>query len=156
MAPSFRAVTEADGEALASIRVEAMRESLERIGRFDEARARARFLSRFEPAYTRAVVVAGELVGFLVVRPEGRHLLLDHLYVRPPFQGRGIGSFALAQVFAEADAKRQAVRVGALRESESNRFYTRHGFVLVEQAEYDNYYERLPTGSEKGIDPKRG
>jgi GNAT superfamily N-acetyltransferase len=142
--PSFRAVDKAEGEVLASIRVEAMRESLERVGRFDEARARARFLSGFVPAYTKAILVGDDLAGFFVVRPEGGQLLLDHLYISPPFQGQGIGAAVLSQIFAEADASQQVVRVGALRGSKSNAFYVRHGFVLVQQAEYDNYYERRP------------
>ena len=50
----------------------------------------------------------------------------------------------LAQVFAEADAKQQVVKVGALRESRANELYAKSGFVLVERAENDNYYERLP------------
>jgi hypothetical protein len=41
-----------------------------------------------------------------------------------------------------ANAKALPIRVGALRESDSNRFYTRHGFVLVEQGEFDNFYIR--------------
>jgi hypothetical protein len=32
------------------------------------------------------------------------HLVLDHLYIAPPAQGQGIGSWVLAQVLAEADA----------------------------------------------------
>jgi len=36
------------------------------------------------------------------------------------------------------------LRVGALRESASNRFYTRHGFQFVESTEFDNYYVRSP------------
>ena len=143
--PSFRAVLESEGEALAGVRVEAMRESLERIGRFDESRAKARFLSSFVPAYTTAVMVGDQLAGFFVVRPEGSgRLLLDHLYIRPAYQGQRIGSLVLAKVFAEADARQQVVKVGALRESKSNEFYVKSGFVLVERAEYDNYYERLP------------
>ena len=45
---TFVAASLADGEALASLRVAAMRESLERIGRFDPQRARQRFLATFE------------------------------------------------------------------------------------------------------------
>ena len=48
----------------------------------------------------------------------------------------------LHRLFAEADVHGRAIRVGALRESDSNRFYTRHGFELVERAEWDNYYLR--------------
>ncbi|AVB28628.1 GNAT family acetyltransferase [Pseudomonas syringae pv. syringae] len=37
--------------------------------------------------------------------------------------------------------------MSALKESDSNRFYVRHGFQLVESGEFDNYYlrpQRLP------------
>jgi len=131
-----------DLEALVAIRIEAMRESLERIGRFDPVRARERFSAGFAPEYTRHIVVDGERVGFVVVKPGEDALLLDHLYVRPEEQGRGIGTSVIAQVFAEADALALPVRVGALRDSASNRFYVRHGFRLVETGEFDNYYVR--------------
>jgi GNAT superfamily N-acetyltransferase len=139
---SLAPATEHDFEALVAIRVEAMRESLERIGRFDPLRARERFRSGFEPEHTRYIVVSTEKVGFLVTKPQAHHLLLDHFYVKPGHQGHGIGAKVLQQVFTEAAALGLPVRVGALRESDSNRFYTRHGFQLVEQAEFDNYYLR--------------
>jgi hypothetical protein len=44
----------------------------------------------------------------------------------------------------EADASALPLRVGALKESASNRFYIRHGFQFVESSEFDNYYVR-PT-----------
>lgn len=131
-----------EGNALAELRVEAMRESLERIGRFDPSRARERFLSGFSPEHTRHIEIDGERVGFFAVRPHSQGLLLDHLYVRPSYQGRGVGAAVLAQVFAEADSAGVPVRVGALRGSQSNRFYVRHGFVQVEHSEFDNYYVR--------------
>lgn len=140
----FRAVAIGDAEDLATLRVEAMRESLERVGRFDPARARRRFLDGFSPGHTRAIVLDGEQVGFFVVRPTADGLLLDHLYVRPTHQGRGIGAEVLREVFRRADEAGQVLRVGALRGSDSNRFYLRHGFELVEQAEFDNYYVRRP------------
>ena len=119
-----------------------MRESLEQIGRFDPMRARERFLSGFSPKHTRHILHGAEKVGFLVVKSQANELLLDHLYVSPKHQGKGIGTTVLVQVFAEAEEVGLPVRVGALRESASNRFYTRHGFVLVEQSEFDNYYVR--------------
>ncbi len=45
-------------------------------------------------------------------------------------------------VISQADRDGLSLRVGALKESDSNRFYARHGFVLVEQSEFDNYYIR--------------
>ena len=58
-----------DADALVSLRIEAMRESLERAGRFDAARARQRFLSGFSPEHTRHIVLGDERVGFVVVKP---------------------------------------------------------------------------------------
>jgi GNAT superfamily N-acetyltransferase len=136
------AARDADAAALADIRVVAMRESLERVGRFDERRARERLLSDFSAAHTRVILFNERRVGLVVVRPDGDGLLLDHLYVLPEAQGKGIGATVLAQVFAEADVQGKAIRVGALRESDSNRFYLRHGFRLVEVGEWDNYYVR--------------
>ena len=134
----------ADAEALATLRVAAMRESLERIGRFDPQRARDRFLAGFEPAYTRHVLVDGRRVGLVVVRPQGDGLLLDHLYVLPTEQGRGVGAVMMADLLADADARRLSVRVGALRESAANRFYLHHGFERVDTTEWDEHYVRHP------------
>jgi GNAT superfamily N-acetyltransferase len=132
----------ADAEALVELRIASMRESLERIGRFDTVRARERFLSGFSPEFTRHIEVDGRRVGFVVVKPEAEALLLDHLYVHPDHQGRQIGAEVLARVIAEAEPQGLPVRVGALRGSDSNRFYQRHGFKLVEESEFDNHYLR--------------
>ncbi len=132
-----------DAARLVALRIEAMRESLERIGRFDPLRARDRFLAGFAPEHTHHLMLPdGERAGFIVARTQGDHWLLDHLYLRPALQNRGLGAAALAWVFAQADAQALPVRVGALRESASNRFYQRHGFALREEGEFDLYYER--------------
>lgn len=133
-----------DFEALVAIRIEAMRESLERIGRFDPVRARERFREGFCAEFTRHIEVSGRRVGFAVVKPDYEGWLLDHLYIRPNAQGAGIGSVVLRHIFMEADVAGMTLRVGALRESASNRFYTRHGFQLVKSSEFDNYYVRGP------------
>jgi GNAT superfamily N-acetyltransferase len=120
---------------------------LERVGRFDPQRARARFLESFEPKFTRAIVQAGQRVGFTVVRPHSDGLLLDHLYVHPSHQSRGVGSAVLQVIFAEADARGANLRVGALRGGDSNRFYQSHGFEFSEEAEFDIYYVRRPRSA---------
>jgi GNAT superfamily N-acetyltransferase len=139
---SLEPAASADFEALVAIRIEAMRESLERTGRFDPSRARERFRSGFSPEHTHHIVFAGERVGFMVAKAQEHCLLLDHLYIKPEQQRLGIGAQVLQLVFSQADSLRKPVKVGALRESESNEFYARHGFRLVEQGEFDNYYVR--------------
>ena len=132
----------ADFEELVLLRIDAMRESLERIGRFDPVRARERFRLNFSPAETRHVERDGDRMGFVVVKVQADCLLLDHLYIRPNAQGRGVGTAVLLSVLADADTRGMPIRVGALRDSDSNRFYARHGFQMVGQGEFDNYYER--------------
>lgn len=142
---SYEPATLADLDALVALRIEAMRESLERIGRFDPKRARERFAAGFEPACTRHVLVDGQRVGFVVVKQQADGLLLDHLYLRPDAQGRGVGGQVLREVLADADARRLPLHVGALRESAANGFYARHGFQQVGEAEWDIYYRREPA-----------
>ena len=75
---TLRGASQADAEALATLRVHAMRESLEQLGRCHSGRARTRFLSSFEPSFTRHIVQDGKTVGFVVVRPH------DMLAARDP------------------------------------------------------------------------
>jgi len=140
----FAGAVAEDLEAIVALRQVAMRDSLERLGRFDPVRVRERFASVFDPALTRHIEVDGERVGVVVVRPQGDELLLNDLYLQPGAQARGIGAAVLAQVFAEADASARTLRVSALRDSDANRFYVRHGFSLVAQTEFDNHYLRAP------------
>lgn len=138
----FEPAIDTDFDALVALRIAAMRESLERIGRFDPDRARERFRSGFDPARTRHIVAGDMRVGFVVTKPEASALLLDHLYIHPDHQGQGLGSAVLRMIIAEADELGLPIRLGALRGSDSNRFYQRHGFVQTEEAEWDIYYLR--------------
>ncbi len=133
---------EDDFDALLSLRLAAMRESLERVGRFVPQRARGRLSRGYLPAYTRHILKDGALVGFVVVVPREHDWLLDHLYIHPSAQGEGVGAWVLQQVLKEADEQHKAVSVTALKHSDANRFYLRHGFVLQAEGEWDLYYLR--------------
>jgi len=142
--PRFTPVVEDDFDALAALRLEAVRPSLERLGRFDPARSRERLRDGFSPSHARHIEIEAHRAGFFVLRPRADGLHLEHLYVRPMFQGGGLGAAVLAHVFEQADAQAVPVHVGALRGSASNRFYVRHGFRLVAEEPLDNRYVRLP------------
>ena len=141
-AVEFLPVSAHDAEALVAIRIAAMRESLENIGRFDPLRARKRFLASFLPEHVHKIVVRGEWVGFVALRAADGELLLDHLYLIPTAQKQGVGSEVMAWVNTQSRSHQLPVRVGALRNSASNRFYLRHGFAQINEAEWDNYYLR--------------
>lgn len=131
-----------DFEALLALRMAAMQESLARVGRFDPQRARERLSRGYSPAHTRHILLHGVAVGFVVVVPRQHDWLIDHLYVHPSSQRRGIGSWVLRQVLADADAAHAAVSVTALKHSEARGLYLRHGFVLQAEGEWDSYFWR--------------
>ena len=141
-----------DFDVLFKLRLAAMRESLERIGRFDEQRAFERFRSTFDPAHTRLVLLdqTGTMAGCVAVKPvegeAGDALLLEHFYLFPEHQGHGLGGEILRQLLAEADAEGRAVRLSVLQRSDAARFYQRYGFVETGQDEWDIYMERPPSG----------
>lgn len=135
-----------DFEALLALRLRAMRPSLERLGRYDEQRARVRLADGFDPARAQHIVIDGERVGFFVLKPLTRAWRLDHFYIDPPAQGRGIGSRVLQWIIANAQQAQMPVELVALKQSESNRFYLRHGFVATGDGPWDTDYVRLPHG----------
>ena len=137
---TYEAVTESDFDALVEVRIDAMRESLERLGRFDPARARDRLRRTFVPEVTEWIVFGGERVGFYAMRSIDHRYSLDHLYIHPRFQRRGIGSRVLCRLKARSQTEGAAIVVGALRDSDSNRFYQREGFIKTSEDEWDIYY----------------
>jgi GNAT superfamily N-acetyltransferase len=134
-----------DFEALHALRLRAMRESLEAVGRYDERRSRERLAEGFVPAHTQHIVVGGQRVGFLVLRRLSHSLRLNHFYIDPPHARRGIGSMVLRWVLAQADAALLPVELVALKGSAANLFYLRHGFVCTGEGPWDIDYLRPPV-----------
>ncbi|MCA0239479.1 MAG: GNAT family N-acetyltransferase [Proteobacteria bacterium] len=143
---ALEAATAADFEALLALRLRAMRDSLTRVGRYDEQRARERLAAGFDPAHTRHIVVDGQRVGFIVLKRLTRALRLDHLYIDPPFQRHGIGRRVLDWICAKADHLQLPVELVVLKASDANRFYLRRGFVATGDGDWDIDYLRLPQG----------
>ncbi|MDP2282936.1 MAG: GNAT family N-acetyltransferase [Pseudohongiella sp.] len=144
MIVEFEATFPEHVDELVRIRISAMQDSLTKIGRFDPERARDRFVSGFNPDCTRFINVGSQRVGFVVVKPESDRLKLDHLYIEPEYQGRGIGGTVLGTIFRTADQLGLPISVTALRGSESNTFYQRHGFQYQNENEWDINYVRQP------------
>ncbi|TQV82235.1 GNAT family N-acetyltransferase [Denitrobaculum tricleocarpae] len=132
---------EEDGEELTELRVDAMRESLEAVGRFEPKRARERFLNNFDPQITFRVLCESKLIGFYALQERESYLWLDHFYIAASLHGRGIGSQVMEIIKNIARSRRKSIRLGALKESRANAFYLNHGFVEKEQKAWDIYYE---------------
>ena len=135
---SLAPVVAQDFESMLALRMAALRDSLERLGRFDLQRGRERLAAQFEPAAMRHIERDDERIGFLTLKPlaDGSGLRLEHLYLRPGAQGQGAGAWALDWVKRHG----QDVHLSALKLSDANRFYLRHGFELVGESEFDIDY----------------
>lgn len=125
---SLRAAVDEDGGWIAELRAVVMRPDLERLDRFDEQRVRSRFLDGYRPESTRIVVVDGIGVGCIAARLEDDAVWIEHFYLSPTVQGRGIGGAVLARVMAEEGRSDRPFRLDVLRGSAARRLYERHGF----------------------------
>ncbi|MEL7172251.1 MAG: GNAT family N-acetyltransferase [Pseudomonadota bacterium] len=134
-----------DPSRLAEIRVEAMRPSLEAIGRFDPERARARFLDTYSARETYILRAGGDLAGFYVLRERPDHLYLDHIYICPAHQGAGLGRGIVRRVQDQARGAGLPVRLMALRGSPAQDFYAACGFVPEWSDDLDTHYLWVPA-----------
>jgi len=123
---SLAPVADADFEAMLALRLEALRESLERLGRFDPVASRARLLAQFMPECMRHLCVADERVGYFTLMPR---------------------AWVIKHIKQQAHAAGKPITLGALRGSRANAFYLRHGFELVRELEVDIEYRWLPPGA---------
>lgn len=141
----IRPATPADAEALADLRVRAMRPILERIGRFDPVRARDRFLNSFRPEDTQVLTDGDRILGVVVVRVRPDHLYLDHLYIDPMAQGHGLGHQVLGDLKRAARTAERPIRLIALSDTRAAAFYRANGFQEVSRDALDTLYEWSPS-----------
>ncbi|PVC82997.1 GNAT family N-acetyltransferase [Streptomyces sp. CS131] len=134
-----------DVEPIAELRAVVMRPDLERLGRFDEHRVRQRLRDAYAPEHTSVIEAAGSFAGCVARRPAEDGWWLEHFYLSPALQGRGIGSAVLRGVLDRADAERQPVRLDVLRGSPARHLYERHGFTLEREDAVDVFLVRKPT-----------
>lgn len=148
---TLRSAVVTDVEVIAELRATVMRADLERLGRYDERRVRQRLRDSFSTQHTSVIMIGREIAGCVTVRPcEGRELL-EHFYLAPHRQGRGLGSAVLRTVLERTDAQDMTVSLNVLQGSPARRLYVRHGFVVEEQDPIDIFMVRPPgagTGTE--------
>jgi GNAT superfamily N-acetyltransferase len=120
----------ADAEWLADLKARTMRPDLERLGLWNEDWARRRFLETYIPANTDIIEVAEKSVGVIAVRPEPEVLWIEHFYLDPAAQGRGLGLQVLRSVM-DAHRDGRPFRLAIDRGSAARRLYERVGFVYL-------------------------
>jgi ribosomal protein S18 acetylase RimI-like enzyme len=82
--------------------------------------------------------MGGEITGFIAMHGD----LVEHLYVRPDFQRRGIGSALLRRA---KDRMPLGFNLWVFQENAAaRRFYERHGFRVIEQTDGSGNEEQMP------------
>ena len=118
-----------------------MRPSLELLGRFDEARVRARLLDNFQTQYIHNIMIDDQIAGFYWLQSKADNLWLKHLYFLNKYQGKGLGKAVINNIKAIATAQNKPLKLQALRNSPANKFYQNCGFVETHQEQWDIFYE---------------
>ncbi|MEU5682893.1 GNAT family N-acetyltransferase [Streptomyces venezuelae] len=139
---TVRSATTADIEVIVELRAVVMRPDLERLGRFDPHRVRQRFRDAFRAEHTSVIESGGAFAGCVALRPAADGLWLEHFFLDPRLQGRGLGSAVLGSLLERADAEGAAVRLNVLRGSAARRLYERHGFTVESEDPIDVFMVR--------------
>ena len=138
----FAPISEADFEPLLALRIEVMREHLERVFRYDPERARRVFREHFDEPGLRLILVGDALAGCVGFRIGAAEIKLDSFYLDRGHHNTGLGTTILKVLLAEADALRLPIRLEVLNGSKADRFYLRHGFVKIGEDDIEAEYER--------------
>ena|SRR5689334_13324200 len=119
-----------DAQWIADLKAIVMRPDLERLGLWNREWARQRFLDTYVPANTAIIEVDGTPAGSIAVRPEADAQWIEHFYLDPAVQGRGIGRQVLRHTM---DTHRDArpFRLAIDRGSAARRLYERAGFTYL-------------------------
>lgn len=141
----MRPASAEDVEAVAELRAVVLRADLERLGRYDEQWVRRRLRDGFEPAHTWVIEVGGAFAGCVALRPAEDAHWLEHFYLAPHLQGRGIGAAVLRRLLEQCDRNGTRVRLNVLQGSAARVLYERHGFGRETEDPVDVFMVREPA-----------
>jgi len=139
---SLRPATEADFEAVLALSIRAMREHLERIGRFDPARRRDRMRRQFDAGIVHVIEQDSAMAGCIGIEDRGAAVEIHSLFLDTHAQRHGLGEAVFRVILAAHPGR--PFRIEVLKQSPARRFWERQGFVLTGEAAFDWLMERAP------------
>lgn len=136
----LKTAVQEDFSKLNNLRLAAMKDSLVKAGRYNPERSKERFRKSFKPHNTQIIYINKQIVGFFMVSVSKSCMFINHLYIKPELQGRGIGQKALHLLKDRAKQCKLNIELEALKNSLAAKFYGKNGFRIISETEFDYRY----------------
>ncbi len=131
----LRPAAEADFQPMLALSIRVMRAHLERIGRYDPDRRRARMRKQFDVGILQVIEADGAMIGCVGVEAGGEAVEIHSLFLEPAVQGRGLGQAVFRTI--QASHPGRPFHIEVLKESPARRFWERLGFTVVGEQPFD-------------------
>ena len=122
-----------------SLYFETMREIIDCLFGWDEAREDSNFARFFNLNEVRIITADGQDVGWIQEQISESSINLGSFYVAPGMQGRGIGTQVLRMLLDRAFRESKAVTLAVVKTNPARQFYERRGFRTTHEDEYKFY-----------------
>lgn len=131
-----------DVESLANLRAIVLYDDLTRLGRFHEEKVRERFRDSFTPEHTWIIQAESTFIGCIAFKPLGEGYLLEHFYILPEYQGKGIGGQIMNHLLTQDHVAGSLVTLNVLQGSSAKRLYERFGFKVDREDSIDIFMSK--------------
>ncbi len=132
--------TPSDRKILTDLYLNALKESLTAINRFNEEDLARQFMQYYDEFRFIKVLVKNEVAGFYSIKHMPDHIWLVHFYIDPKYQSMGMGTKLLEKIISDAKAIPLPIRLIAIEKSPANAFYLKRGFKLDHSDGTNNHY----------------
>ena len=141
----LRPATPADEQFVYDVKKEALGPYITEVFGWDEE-AQMRFhMEEYQMENSYIILETTHSIGWLAFHQEGEVLVIDHLYLLPESQGKGVGKQLLSFVLETADRNENRVQLGVLKVNPARRLYERCGFTIIGENEHFYFMERQPS-----------
>lgn len=123
------------------LHVSAMRDYVEATYGWDETDQKRRFDAGFQPDAIQIIEMEKEPIGMWETNQEIDPWFLARVVVSPSHQRKGVGSYLIEKLLAEADIQKRQVTLQVMRVNPAKSLYERLGFVTYEET--DTHFKML-------------
>ena len=142
-APQLRPAFAADAGFITRVIEATMRAYIERTwGSFDADEMRRRVLGNIEAGRSSIIRWENQDIGVFTIAREPTEIKLEQIFILPPFQRKGLGTYLIRAVAAEAQAADKPLTLRVLAVNPARQLYEREGFAVTETTPERIFMER--------------